>query len=54
LAIGEDAAIRHEAEPDASVDPAERDRLAKRSFYRVLDRFGARRDLLLSGGAPSA
>jgi len=54
LSVGADAVLRHEAEPDGSVDPVERDRLARRSFYRVLDRFGARRDLLLSGGAPSA
>jgi cysteinyl-tRNA synthetase len=54
VAIGAAAVLRHEVEPDTSVDPAERDRLAKRSFYRVLDRFGARRDLLLSGGAHRA
>jgi Glycosyl transferase family 2 len=54
IAIGDLAVQRHDAEPDASVDLAERDRLARRSFYRVLDRFGARRDLLVSGGGPSA
>ena len=54
VAIGDGAVVRHESVPDRNLDATERDRLAKRSFYRVLDRFGARRDLLLSGGAPSA
>jgi hypothetical protein len=29
---------------------AERDRQSKRNFYRILDRFGWRRDLLVGGG----
>jgi hypothetical protein len=40
------AAIRHERWPAGGVGQAEHDRLSKRSFYRVLDRFGSRRDLL--------
>jgi hypothetical protein len=54
VAIGDDAVVRHDVDPDMSLDPAERDRLARRSFYRVLDRFGARRDLLMSGRARTA
>ena len=38
-------AIRHEHRGWASVDEAERDRLSKRNFYRIIDRFGWRRDL---------
>jgi hypothetical protein len=38
---------RHEHRAWASLPEAERDRLSKRNFYRVLDRFGARRDLLI-------
>ena len=41
----------HEERPPAGIPDAERDRLAKRAFYRVLDRFRERRDLL-SGPAP--
>lgn len=39
-------AVRHERRPLTGVGQAEHDRLSKRSFYRVLDRFGSRRDLL--------
>jgi hypothetical protein len=46
--IGDPAAIRHEHRGYASVAPAERDRLSKRNFYRIIDRFGSRRDLLVS------
>jgi hypothetical protein len=38
--------IRHEHKGWTSVEPAERDRLSKRNFYRILDRFGSRADLL--------
>jgi hypothetical protein len=38
-------AQRHEHRGWASVAPEERDRLSKRNFYRIIDRFGARRDL---------
>jgi Glycosyl transferase family 2 len=37
--------VRHEHHGWTSVDPDERDRLSKRNFYRVLDRFGGRLDL---------
>jgi hypothetical protein len=38
-------AIRHEHRDWASVPEAERERLSKRNFYRIIDRFGWRRDL---------
>lgn len=46
-------AVRHEHRGWTSLPDAERDRLSKRNFYRVLDRFGARRDLLISAAAAS-
>jgi hypothetical protein len=41
--------IRHEHRGFTSLPDAERDRLSKRNFYRIIDRFGARRDLLVRG-----
>ena len=41
-------AIRHEHRGYASLPPAERDRLSKRNFYRIIGRFGSRRDLLIA------
>ena len=38
-------AIRHEHRGWTSLPEAERDRLSKRNFYRIIDRFGSRRDL---------
>jgi hypothetical protein len=38
-------ALRHEHRGWTSVPDTERDRLSKRNFYRIIDRFGARRDL---------
>jgi cellulose synthase/poly-beta-1,6-N-acetylglucosamine synthase-like glycosyltransferase len=38
-------ATRHEHRGWTSLDEAERDRLSKRNFYRIIDRFGWRRDL---------
>jgi hypothetical protein len=38
-------ATRHEHRGWASVDDAERERLSRRNFYRIIDRFGWRRDL---------
>ena len=38
-------ATRHEHRGWSSVPEAERDRLSKRNFYRIIDRFGYRRDL---------
>jgi hypothetical protein len=40
-------AIRHEHRGFTSVPDVERDRLSKRNFYRILDRFGTRQDLLV-------
>jgi cysteinyl-tRNA synthetase len=48
---GDLPAIRHEHRGWTSLPESERDRLSKRNFYRVLDRFGARRDLLMSSAA---
>ncbi len=42
--------VRHEHRGYASLPEAERDRLSKRNFYRILDRFGNRRDLLIRPG----
>ena len=41
---------RHEHRGWASLPDGERDRLSKRNFYRFLDRWGDRPDLLLHGG----
>jgi hypothetical protein len=38
-------AIRHEHRVWSSTAEAERERLSKRNFYRIIDRFGHRRDL---------
>jgi cysteinyl-tRNA synthetase len=38
---------RHEHRGWTSLPDEERDRLSKRNFYRIIDRFGARRDLLV-------
>jgi hypothetical protein len=38
---------RHRHRGYAALPEAERDRLSKRNFYRIIDRFGDRRDLLL-------
>jgi cysteinyl-tRNA synthetase len=46
-------AIRHEHRGWTSLPEAQRNRLSKRNFYRVLDRFGARRDLLISASVAS-
>jgi len=40
-------AIRHEHRGWTSLPDEERDRQSKRNFYRIIDRFGSRRDLLL-------
>jgi hypothetical protein len=37
--------LRHEHRGWTSLPDGERDRLSKRNFYRIIDRFGARRDL---------
>ena len=42
--------VRHDRWGSTSVSDADRDRQGKRSFYRIIDRFGRRRDLLIGGG----
>jgi cysteinyl-tRNA synthetase len=44
-------ATRHEHRGWVSLPDEERDRLSKRNFYRILDRFGSRRDLLTGRSA---
>jgi hypothetical protein len=39
--------VRHEHRGWTSLPESERDRLSKRNFYRILDRFGSRTDLLV-------
>jgi len=51
--IADPAAVRHEHRGYSSLEPAERDRLSKRNFYRIVHRFGARRDLLVSAADPA-
>lgn len=46
-------AIRHDHRGWTSLPVEERDRLSKRNFYRIIDRFGSRRDLLISASAAS-
>ena len=41
-------AVRHEHRGWGSLPEEERTRQSKRNFYRIIDRFGSRRDLLLS------
>jgi glycosyl transferase family 2 len=41
-------AVRHEHRGWASLSDDERARQSKRNFYRIIDRFGSRRDLLMS------
>lgn len=42
-------AVRHEHRGWTSLPDAERDRQSRRNFYRIIDRFGSRRDLLARG-----
>lgn len=51
VAVDAIPAVRHEHRGWTSLEPEERDRQSRRNFYRVIDRFGARRDLLV---APTA
>ncbi|MEJ7697783.1 MAG: glycosyltransferase [Candidatus Limnocylindrales bacterium] len=41
---------RHEHRGWASLPDDERDRQSRRNFYRIIDRFGSRRDLLVASG----
>jgi len=49
VAVGDLPAVRHEHRGWASLTDEERTRQSKRNFYRIIDRFGARRDLLVAG-----
>jgi cysteinyl-tRNA synthetase len=44
-------AVRHEHRGWASLPEDERKRQSKRNFYRIIDRFGSRRDLLVGRGS---
>jgi hypothetical protein len=46
--------VRYEHRGYASLPPGERDRLSRRNFYRIMDRFGSRQDLLLATSASEA
>ncbi len=46
-------ATRHAHRGYTSLAEPERERLSRRNFYRIIDRFGARRDLLLESAAPA-
>jgi hypothetical protein len=48
VAIADPPAIRHEHRGYASLPADELERQSKRNFYRIIDRFGSRRDLLVS------
>ena len=48
VAVADLPVTRHEHRGYASLAPDERDRQSKRNFYRIIDRFGSRRDLLVS------
>ena len=46
VSIGGESLVRHEHRGWTSLPDEERDRQSKRNFYRIIDRFGSRRDLL--------
>jgi cysteinyl-tRNA synthetase len=46
LRVSDVPLVRHEHRGSTSLSDAERDRLSKRNYYRLLKRFAARRDLL--------
>jgi glycosyltransferase involved in cell wall biosynthesis len=50
VAVADLPAERHEHRGWTSLPDAERDRLSKRNFYRIIDRFGWRKDLLTRPG----
>lgn len=49
LAVADLPLVRHEHRGWSSLAESERDRLSKRNFYRIIDRFGWRRDLAAGG-----
>ena len=50
VALADLPLTRHEHRGYTSLAPDERDRQSKRNFYRIIDRFGSRRDLLVGNG----
>jgi hypothetical protein len=50
VALADLPLVKHEHRGYASLPPDERDRQSKRNFYRIIDRFGSRRDLLIRPG----
>lgn len=50
VALGGLPLVRHEHRGYTSLPDTERDRLSKRNFYRIIDRFGTRQDLLVWPG----
>jgi hypothetical protein len=50
VALGDLPLAKHEHRGYTSLPPEERDRQSKRNFYRIIDRFGSRRDLLIRPG----
>ena len=51
VCVGGVELVRHEHRGWTALPDAERDRLSKRNFYRLLKRFATRRDLLLEGAS---
>ena len=50
VAIADLPLAKHDHRGYVSLPPEERDRQSKRNFYRIIDRFGSRRDLLIHPG----
>jgi hypothetical protein len=50
VSVGDLPLVRHEHRGWTSLPDDERDRQSKRNFYRIIDRFGSRRDLLTRPG----
>jgi hypothetical protein len=50
VALADLPLARHEHRGYTSLPPDERDRQSKRNFYRIIDRFGSRRDLVVRPG----
>jgi Glycosyl transferase family 2 len=50
LALADLPLAKHEHRGYTSLPPEERDRQSKRNFYRIIDRFGSRHDLLIRPG----
>jgi hypothetical protein len=53
VSLGGLPVVRHEHRGYTSLPDEERDRQSKRNFYRIIDRFGWRRDLLTTSAPPS-